>query len=330
MGKDAEQVEAHAVRALSVSAGAFSYQALFDAIPAEVLQAATDPLRRDELVAVCMDDRNPDDGVYSAGGLILLDLSDAIEQIGKLGITAVKSHPGCGAGSVLAQRRGLPASQGDAIAAAQAMLLAREAGVRYGGQSAIDPLSPHQAEATLVFVDSAARRSVFCEYLPPAFFMSGAVYPDREALIAEALLSVTIAVRAAGDSPPRFSCARPFTVAFIGKDSRLLDEAAQVFQARLQAVLPVDVSERVRVSEVQLRIDANAPMPKHEEEEDREEKHRSAEHEATGSLGNLPPEVLLSVRFGTEKAMNPRSERQGNKYAGESRSRTSRRSGQRG
>src|SRR6266571_270501 len=77
MGKDAEQVEAHAVRALSVSAGAFSYQALFDAIPAEVLQAATDPLRRDELVAVCMDDRNPDDGVYSAGGLILLDLSDA-------------------------------------------------------------------------------------------------------------------------------------------------------------------------------------------------------------------------------------------------------------
>ncbi|HTE84722.1 MAG TPA: hypothetical protein VK821_08300, partial [Dehalococcoidia bacterium] len=218
----------------------------------------------------------PDDGVYSAGSLILLDSKEAVEQIGRLSITAVKSHPGCAAGAVLAERRELPASQGDAIAVEQVMLLARTAGVRYAGASAVDPKSPHGADATLIFLDVAARRSLLRAHLPGAFYMSGAVYPAREALIAEALLSVTIAVDAAGDSMSRFNRERPFTVAFIAKDRQLLDEERSVFEARLQAVMPVDLSERVQVCAVRLPNGANVPAPNEEHQGDSNAEQRTS------------------------------------------------------
>lgn len=227
-----------------------SYRELFDAIPPEVLAAATASLRPEELVCVCMDDRNPDDGVYSAGGMILLGLDDAVEQIGKLGITVLKSHPGCAAGVVLAQRRGLPADQGDDIAIQQSMLIAERAGVRYAGASAVDPGAPHTARSALIFVDIPVRRSQLRGYLPQAFYVSGVVYPHREALITEALLPARIALEAGDEFSRAFSRETPFSVVFVGRDKDAVRELSAIFEARMQAVLPVSMSERIRVSTV--------------------------------------------------------------------------------
>src|SRR5207248_662828 len=109
-------------------------------------------------------------GIYSAGGLILLETDAAVEQIRSLGITAVKSHPGCAAGAILAQKRGLSADRGDAVAIEQSVLIAKQAGIRYAGASPVDSQAPHSAEATLVFLDSAARRTVLSRFLPPSFY----------------------------------------------------------------------------------------------------------------------------------------------------------------
>lgn len=245
-----DAVQAEPATALEEAPSDRSYQQLFDAIPPDVLEAASEPLRPDELVCVCMDDRNPDDGLYSAGGLILLDTDAAVEQIRKLGITAVKSHPGCGAGAALAERRGLPVDQGDAAAVDQSMRLAALAGIRYAGASAVDAGAPHEARATLIFVDTPVRRSLLRAYLPPAFSISGYVYPNREALIAEALLSARIALEAGNRAGEAFSRERPFSVVFIGRDQDVVREHSAIFEARMQAVLPVGMSERIRVSTV--------------------------------------------------------------------------------
>jgi hypothetical protein len=197
-----------------------------------------------------MDDRNPDDGVYSAGGLILLNIGVAVEQIRRLGITAVKSHPGCGAGAVLARRLALPVDQGDAAAVEQSMRIASQAGIRYAGASAVDPEAPHEARATLIFVDIPARRSLLREYLPRAFSISADAYPNREALIAEILLSAHLALQAGDVSSEGFSRAMPFSVVFIGRDKDAVREHSAIFEARMQAVLPVNVSERMRVCTV--------------------------------------------------------------------------------
>jgi hypothetical protein len=227
-----------------------SYQELFDAIPPDVLTAATEPLRPEELVCVCMDDRNPDDGIYSAGGMILLDLDNAVQHIRELGITALKSHPGCAAGALLARRRGLPAEQGDSVAIEQAMRIAERAGIRYAGASAVDPEAPHAARAALIFVDIPARRALLGGYLPPAFYISGAAYPNREALISDALLPARIILEAGDGFSQTFTREAPFSVVFIGKDRALVRDLAAVFQARMQAVLPVQTSECLRISTV--------------------------------------------------------------------------------
>jgi hypothetical protein len=247
---EGKAVSSPAVIAPDEPATELAFQELFDAIPPEVLRAATEPLRPDERVCVCMDDRNPDDGVYTAGGFILLDTETAIEQIRRLGVTSVKSHPGCGAGAVLAQRQGLPAAEGDVAAVAQSMRIANGAGIRYAGASVLDPAVPHAARATLVFVDIPARRSLLCEYLPPSFYVSADAYPDREAWIAEVLLSAGIALQAGDEATGGFSRERPFSVVFVGRDKGTVREHAALFQARMQAVLPVESSERMRVSTV--------------------------------------------------------------------------------
>jgi hypothetical protein len=249
VGKD-DLVQVEPATAPEEAAAESKYQKLFDAIPPEVLRRATEPLGSEELVCVCMDDRNPDDGVYSAGGLILLDPEVAVEQIHRLGIRALKSHPGCGAGVILAQRRGLPEDQGDAAAVEQSMRIASLAGARYAGASAVDPATPHGARATLIFVDIPARRSLLRSYLPQSFYISGDAYPNREMLLAEVLLSAQIALQARDESREGFSREMPFSVVFVGRDKDAVHEHAATFQARMQAVLPVEISERIRVSTV--------------------------------------------------------------------------------
>ena len=227
-----------------------TFQELFDAIPPEVLRAATEPLRPDELIGVCMDDRNPDDGVYSAGGFVLLDPAVAVEQIRRLGVTALRSHPGCGAGAVLALKAGLPRERGDGVAIEQSTSLAALAGISYAGASAVDPDAPHKARAALIFVDLPARRSILRQYLPPAFYMSGDAYPDREALISDALLSVRIGLQAGDERGEAFSGEKPFSVVMVGRDKDVVRDHASVFRARMQAVLPVNTSECIRVATV--------------------------------------------------------------------------------
>ncbi len=230
-----------------------SYQYVFDLLPLSAYETAVAEFAPQELVAVCMDDRNPDDGIYSGGGLILLDQDEAVSQIKHLGVTATKSHPNCGAGAVLAARLGLPASEGDRVAVEQSKKLAQAAGITYAGASLVDSATPHKARAALVFLDTAVRHSALKEFLPPAFYLSGNSYPAKESLLSEVLLTPQIAMNEDHAFGKYFTKDVPFDVVFLAQSRRLAQEYVDAFKQTMQSGLPDTISSRVAVQSVQLR-----------------------------------------------------------------------------
>lgn len=232
-----------------------SFQEAFDAIPAEVLQRATKPLTDDEKVAVCMDDRNSDDGIYSAGGFILLPDEIAAMQLRQQGIKRVRSHPDCGAGKVLATRQGVDLAQGDAVAIKQSQHLATLAGndVTYDGPSAVNGDKPHTARAAYVLLDTDMRRSVMGQHVPSGFYLSANRYPDFGTVIEEVLLTPQIAMNPEHAFGVYFTEQSPFYVVLVAQEQHALDQHRTEITSALQTRLPEGMRDKVQEQSVLLK-----------------------------------------------------------------------------